>query len=43
MLTVAVLLLRLARRLKLPYPARLAIAEAAVAIAPVDLGLLVSR
>ena len=39
MLAVAVLLLRLARRLKLPYPALLAIAGAAVAIAPVDLGL----
>src|SRR5919205_1778985 len=39
MLAAAVLLLGLARRLKLPYPALLAIAGAAVAIVPVDVGL----
>jgi Na+/H+ antiporter len=39
MLAAAVFLLELARRLKLPYPALLAIAGAALAIAPVDLGL----
>src|SRR3954464_6849867 len=39
MLAAAVLLLAIARRLKLPYPALLAIAGAALAIAPVDIGL----
>src|SRR3954454_16131175 len=39
MLAGAVLLLALARRMKLPYPVLLAIAGAAVAIAPVDLRL----
>jgi monovalent cation/hydrogen antiporter len=39
MLAAAVLLLELARRLKLPYPVLLAIAGAAVAVAPLDVGL----
>src|ERR1700712_1269430 len=39
MLAAAVFLLELARRFKLPYPALLAIAGAALAIAPVDLRL----
>src|SRR3954469_19146254 len=39
MLALAVLLLATARWLRLPYPALLAVAGAAVAIAPVDVGL----
>ena len=39
MLAMAVLLLGIARRLKLPYPVLLAIAGAAVAIAPINPGL----
>ena len=39
MLAAAVLLLAIARWLRLPYPALLAMAGAAVAIAPVDVGL----
>src|SRR3954468_5256697 len=39
MLVAAVLLLAIARGLRLPYPALLALAGAAVAIAPVDVGL----
>src|SRR3954463_93919 len=39
MLAAAVLLLAIARGLRLPYPALLALAGAAVAIAPVDVGL----
>src|SRR3954447_5964334 len=39
MLGAAVLLLAIARGLRLPYPALLALAGAAVAIAPVDVGL----
>jgi Na+/H+ antiporter len=39
MLAAAVLLLRIARWLRLPYPALLALTGAAVAIAPVDVGL----
>jgi monovalent cation/hydrogen antiporter len=39
MLACAVLLLMLARRLKLPYPALLAVAGAAVAVAQIDVGL----
>src|SRR3954454_2614000 len=39
MLAAAVLLLAIARRLRLPYPALLALAGAAVAIAPFDIGL----
>ena len=39
MLAIAVLLLAIARGLRLPYPALLALAGAAVAIAPVDVGL----
>src|SRR4051795_5571977 len=38
MLAVAVLLVALARRLKVPYPVLLALAGAAVAIAQVDVG-----
>jgi len=39
MLAAAVLLLAIARSLRLPYPALLALAGAAVAVAPVDVGL----
>src|SRR3954470_18393287 len=39
MLAAAVLLLAIARSLRLPYPALLALAGAAVAIAPVEIGL----
>ncbi|MBL8659620.1 MAG: sodium:proton antiporter [Rhodospirillales bacterium] len=39
MLAVAVFLLAVARQVKLPYPVLLAIAGAALAVAPVDLGL----
>jgi NhaP-type Na+/H+ or K+/H+ antiporter len=39
MLAAAVVLLAIARSLRLPYPALLATAGAVVAVAPVDVGL----
>src|SRR6195952_5623593 len=39
MLAAAVVLLAIARSLRLPYPALLALAGAAVAISPIDIGL----